>query len=124
MEEALCSVDSRVEARADHDHRGLERLGGGGSEHLQALQRGGADRRRDLGGHGGERVEHLDGHLQHADSPTARMLAGNGVPSVIGISPQSSPGSRTPITCSAPFTSFVSGHSRSSGTAHRQHGLS
>ena len=42
------------------------------------------------------------------DGPTARMLAGNGVPSVIGTSPPSSPGSRTPITCSTPFTSFVS----------------
>ena len=42
------------------------------------------------------------------DGSTARMLAGNGVPSVIGISPPSSPGSRTPITCSTPFTSFVS----------------
>ena len=61
-------------ARADHEHRGLERLRGGVSEHLQALQRGGADRCGDLGGHGGERVEHLDGHLQHArrlDGPHA-----------------------------------------------------
>ena len=74
MEEAVAAVDSRVEARADHEHRGLERLRGGVSEHLQALQRGGTDRCGDLGGHGGERVEHLDGHLQHArrlDGPHA-----------------------------------------------------
>ena len=42
------------------------------------------------------------------DGSAARMLAGNGVPSVIGTSPPSSPGSRTPITCSTPLTSFVS----------------
>ncbi len=74
MEEALGGVHSRVEARADHEHRGLERLRGGASEHVQALQRGGADRCGDLGGHGGERVEHLDGQLQHArrlDGPHA-----------------------------------------------------
>ena len=42
------------------------------------------------------------------DGSAARMLAGNGVPSVIGISPATSPARRTPITCSTPFTSFVS----------------
>ena len=41
------------------------------------------------------------------DGSAARMLPGNGVPSVIGISPPSSPGCRTPITCSTPFTSLV-----------------
>ena len=51
------------------------------------------------------------------DGSTARMLAGNGVPSVIGISPPSSPGSRTPITCSTPFTSFVSSALPSTTTA-------
>ena len=51
------------------------------------------------------------------DGSTARMLAGNGVPSVIGISPPSSPGSRTPITCSTPFTSFVSSVLPSTTTA-------
>ena len=51
------------------------------------------------------------------DGSTARMLAGNGVPSVIGISPPSSPGSRTPITCSTPFTSFVSSVFPSTTTA-------
>ena len=74
MEEALGGVDSRVERRADHEHRGLERLRSGVSEHLQALQRRGTDRCRDLGGHGGERVEHLDAQLQHArrlDGPHA-----------------------------------------------------
>ena len=74
MQEAVAAVDSRVEARADDEHRGLERLRGGVSEHLHALQRGGTDRCGDLGGHGGERVEHLDGQLQHArrlDGPHA-----------------------------------------------------
>ena len=41
------------------------------------------------------------------DGLTARMLAGKGVPSVIGISPPSFPGSRTPITRSTPFTTFA-----------------
>ena len=74
MQEAVAAVDSRVEARTNHEHRGLERLRGGVSEHLHALQRGGTYRCGDLGGHGGERVEHLDGHLQHArrlDGPHA-----------------------------------------------------
>ena len=65
VEEAVTAVDSRVEARADYEHHGLERLRGGVSEHLQALQRGGTDRCGDLGVHRGERVEHLDGRLQH-----------------------------------------------------------
>ena len=54
------------------------------------------------------------------DGSTARMLAGNGVPSVIGISPPSSPGSRTPITCSTPFTSFVSSVLPSTTTARNR----
>ena len=54
------------------------------------------------------------------DASMARMLAGNGVPSVIGISPPSSPGSRTPITCSTPFTSFVSSVFPSTTTARNR----
>src|SRR6478672_8049970 len=54
------------------------------------------------------------------DASTARMLAGNGVPSVIGISPPSSPGSRTPMTCSSPFTSFVSSVFPSTTTARNR----
>ena len=50
----------------------------------------------------------LTGTFITRDGSIARMLAGNGVPSVIGISPPSSPGSRTPITCSTSFTSLVS----------------
>ena len=75
MQEALSGVDSRVERRTDHEHRWLERLGSGRPEHLLTLQRSGAHRRRDLGRHGGERVEHLDTQLEHArglDGPHAR----------------------------------------------------
>jgi hypothetical protein len=51
------------------------------------------------------------------DGSTARMLAGHGVPSVIGTSPPSSPGSRTPITFSTSCTSFVSSVFPSTTTA-------
>ena len=74
MEEAVAAVDPRVDARADHEHRWLDRLRGGAFEHLHALQCRSTDRCRDRRSHGGERVEILDGQLQHAcrlDGPHA-----------------------------------------------------
>ena len=46
--------------------------------------------------------------LMTRDGSTARMLAGSGVLSVIGISPAISPGSRIAITVSTPLMTFVS----------------
>src|SRR6266496_2154283 len=58
--------------------------------------------------------------LSTREGSTARMLAGNGVPRIIGISPPSSPGSRIPITRSTPLTSFVSSVFPSTTTARNR----
>ena len=75
MEEAVAAVDSRVEPRADHEHRGLERLRGGAFEHLHPLQRGGTDHGCDVGCHGGEGMENIGGQL-HDARPLDRPHAG------------------------------------------------
>ena len=76
IQEALSGVDSRVERRADHEHRRLERPGSGRPEHLLPLQRGGAHHRRDLGRHGGERVEHRDAQPEHPRRPDGPHACG------------------------------------------------
>ena len=120
MEEAVAAVDSRVEARAMTNIAGSS---GCAVAFLSISRRSNAAAptvAETWGAIAASVWNTLTFIFITRDGSTARMLAGNGVPSVIGISPPSSPGSRTPITCSTPFTSFVSSVFPSTTTARNR----